>query len=79
MSEEEKKELLLVMQEQYHIIKHIKRRCQNATPEDMEQISIAVKAYNKYVGTRRLKASACSIPHIIDLTGRLLSGMGMLA
>lgn len=78
MSEQEKRELLELMLKQYHIIKHIKRRCQNATPDDMDHINIAVKSYNQYVGIRRLKASACSIPQIVDLVGRLLTGMGLL-
>lgn len=78
MSDQEKEELLILILNQYHIIKHIKNRCHNATDQDMIEISKIVSAYNKYVGIRRLKPSACSIPHILDLTRKLLIGNGKL-
>ena len=78
MNEQERDELLDTILEQYHIVKHIKNRCHNATPEDMEQISLIVKAYNRYTGMNRLRASACSVPHIVDLTSKLLVGKGKL-
>lgn len=66
------------MLDKYHIVKHIKRRCQDATPNDMGHVTAIVKAYNEFVGHRRLKASACAIPQTVDLVGRLLRGKGYL-
>lgn len=79
MTEERRHELLNVMLEQYHIVKGIKRRCQNATPQDMEHIHIIVRAYNEYTGKKMLKATACGIPHTVSMVQKLLLGTGYLS
>lgn len=71
-------QLLETMLYEYHIVKHIKRRCQNATPEDMKHVKTIVDAYNQFVGRRHLKVSACSIPHTVSQVQRLLVGHGKL-
>lgn len=78
MSDEEIKALQDVLVSKYWILKQIKRRCHNATPQDMIHATEAAKCYNSLVKPGTLRASACQIPHNVRLIGLYLRGIGRI-
>jgi len=74
----EKEKLLDRLTEMLPALAAIKANCSNATPDQMQLIGEAVRAYNNFVGKRALKPSACSFPDSLRMIRKLLAGHGRI-
>ena len=75
---------VLEIGKQWEIVVEIKRRCQNATAEDMSNLKILVDLFNAYMikHVPRFRAirkiSACSIPAICGQVAGFLKAQGLI-
>ena len=75
---------VLEIGKKWEIVVEIKRRCQNATEEDMRNLSDMVALFNTYM-TKHVprfspirKISACSIPSICGQVAGFLKAQGLI-
>lgn len=77
-------ERVLDIGKKWEVVVEIKRRCQNATGQDMENLKLLVDAFNSYMGEHvpRFRPirnlSACSIPSICGQVAGFLKVQGLI-